>query len=95
MVILVTYDEPRYPSTRTDADSYAYRALIHMRDCEALSVQQLGSIRDELAAAFRDGEDQGVCRAIIVLSIARANATDPATRAALGACLRVLGAGDF
>jgi hypothetical protein len=89
-------DEPRYTSTRTDADSYADQALTSMQQHGAKFLErQQDHVRDALVEAFLAGEHQGECRAIVVLSIARRHATDPATRAALGACLRVLGAGDF
>lgn len=87
-------DEPAFTSTRTDADSYADHALSVIPGIGRIDERRRGYIRDELAEAFLSGEHQGECRAIIVISIARENTTDPAVRAALGDCLQILGAID-
>lgn len=84
-------DELAYTSTRTSADSYADTALDDLLSHVTLhSTRTQCYTRDALAEAFEVGEHQGLRRAIIILSIARANATDAAARLALGACLKLL-----
>jgi hypothetical protein len=87
----LTPDEMAFTSTRTDPDSSAERALDDLLSHVAIgSTRTQCYIRDSLAEAFRAGEHQGECRAIVILSIARAHTTDPATWAALTACLQLL-----
>lgn len=84
-------DELAFTSTRISADAYAEEALTALQDIIGQpSARRRGYIRDELAEAFTAGEHQGECRAILILSIARARATDMATRAALTMCLQLL-----
>lgn len=83
-------DEPAYTSTRTDPDAYADHALSVIPGIGRIDAQRRGYIRDELAEAFKAGEHQGVCRAIIILAIAQAHAESAETRAVLAACSRLL-----
>jgi hypothetical protein len=88
-------DELPFVSTRIAAATYAEQALDGLVSAiYPVNARRQGYIRDELAEAFEAGEHQGIIRAILVLSIARRNATDARTVAALEACLRVLGVGD-
>lgn len=83
-------DEPRFTSTRTDAESYAEHELRTMPGMGRLDNARRSYIRDALAQAFESGEHQGVCRAIIILAIAKGHARTAEARAALDACLRLL-----
>lgn len=80
-----------WTNTRTDADSYAEHSLDDLLTHAAIaSARTQCYVLDALAEAFRAGEDQGECRAIRILAIARANATSKKARAALEECLQLL-----
>lgn len=85
-------EEIGFVSLRTDPETYAQQALEGLVSAIApVNLRRQGYIRDELREAFEAGEYQGVVRAIQILTIARTNAKDSATVAALGACLKLLG----
>jgi hypothetical protein len=87
----MTPDELAFVSTRLDPASYADQALDDLlTHCRIASARTQCYMRDTIEEAFEAGEHQGVCRAIVTLSIARSRARDPAERAALDACLRIL-----
>jgi hypothetical protein len=88
-----TPDEMPFASTRTDGDAYADRALDDLLSHVAiLSTRTQCYTRDALAEAFRAGEHQGECRAILILAIAIRRAGSAETTQALWECMRLLGA---
>jgi hypothetical protein len=87
-----TPEELGFVSTRIAPETYAEMALEGLvASIGPIGARRQGHIRDELAEAFTAGEHQGVVRAVQILSIARANTNDLAVRAAMEACLRLLG----
>lgn len=82
-------DEPRYTSTRLDPAAYADAQLAPF-EAERIAFRVQCQIRDALHEAFLAGEHQGVCRAIVILAIARANARTAEARQALDACSALL-----
>lgn len=84
--------EPEHTrNTRIDADSYAEEAMQNIaRAVGALSPRRRGYVRDEIADAFEEGEHQGLCRALRILSIAQRKATSPEIRAALAEVSQLL-----
>jgi hypothetical protein len=80
-----------WTNTRTDPAAYADGALAELLGAIAIPDAQLrGYIHDALLLAFEAGEDQGECRAVRILAIARANASSTAARTAIKAALTVL-----
>lgn len=85
-------DEMPFTSTRTDADSYAEAALDDLLSHVAItSTRTQCYVRDSLAEAFRAGEHQGECRAVLILAIAIRRAHSEEIAAALWECMRLLG----
>jgi hypothetical protein len=83
--------EPGFVSTRTDADSHAEQALDDLlTHCRIESARTQCYVRDALAEAFRAGEHQGECRAVIILAIAKANTQSSEVKAALAEVLQLL-----
>jgi hypothetical protein len=90
--VMAPHNEPSlWANTRTFPAEYASAGLAELRGAVRVPGQQLrGYIHDALLLAFEAGEDQGECRAIRILAIAKANATSEEARVALDACLRLL-----
>lgn len=86
-----TPDEPALVNTRTDADSYADMVLSALRrPLRRLSERERGYIRDALKEAYLDGECQGECRALSILSIAQERARQIGGAAAMAAAIAIL-----
>jgi hypothetical protein len=84
-------EEIAFTSTRTDAATYADATPDDLLSHVGLaSARTQCYVRNALSEDFTAGEHQGEIRAIRILAIAWANAPDPAVRAALKACSRLL-----
>ena len=82
-------DEPAFTSTRTDASSYADRALASILQGAPLDERQQGYVREMIESAFEDGERQGEFRALWILVVAEKRATRSA-RALIRRCIHLL-----
>ena len=84
-------EPPTWTNTRTDADSYADRALDDLLSHIRLGNRSQCYVRDGLAESFTRGEEQGETRALRLLLLARARwSDDPLVEAALIEVVRLL-----
>jgi hypothetical protein len=83
-------DEPAFTSTRTDAASYADRAVESLLHGIPLSTRQQGYVREMLISAFEDGERQGEFRALWILIIAQKHARGDEAQTLLRPCIALL-----
>lgn len=83
------YEEPAFTSTRTDADTYADRAM-DVLALDHLDERERGRIRDALRAAYLDGECQGECQGILILTFAENRRKRVGGKRAIEEAIRVL-----
>lgn len=83
-------NEPGFVSTRTDASSYADRALESIQQGVKLSERQQGYVREMLESAFEDGERQGEFRALWILVVAEKRAASAHERTLIRQCIALL-----